>query len=48
MPNPPTTETVKRELSDLRLAFGVLREPFAWLVQAYCMPGSLGAVLAKD
>ena len=32
MPNPQTSETVKRELSDFRLAFGVLREPFAWWV----------------
>jgi CysZ protein len=30
MPYRPTNVTVKRELSDLRLAFGVLREPFAW------------------
>jgi uncharacterized protein involved in cysteine biosynthesis len=42
MPHPPTTETVKRELSDLRLAFGVLREPFAWWV---LLAGLVGTVL---
>lgn len=42
MPQPLTTGTVKRELSDLRLAFGVLREPFAWWV---LLAGLVGTVL---
>lgn len=41
MPIPPTPETVKRELSDLRLAFGVLREPFAWGVLLVGLVGTL-------
>ncbi|MFN5580437.1 MAG: EI24 domain-containing protein, partial [Akkermansiaceae bacterium] len=41
MPLPPTPETVKRELSDLRLAFGVLREPFAWWVMLVGLVGTL-------
>ncbi len=41
MPHPPTTVTVKRELSDLRLAFGVLREPFAWWVLLAGLVGTL-------
>jgi len=41
MPLPPTPEIVKRELSDLRLAFGVLREPFAWLVLLAGLVGTL-------
>lgn len=41
MPHPPTTETVKRELSDFKLAFGVLREPFAWLVLLAGLVGTL-------
>ncbi len=42
MPHPPTSEAVKRELSDLRLAFGVLREPFAWWV---LLAGLVGTML---
>jgi uncharacterized protein involved in cysteine biosynthesis len=38
---PPAHETVKRELSDLRLAFGVLREPFAWWVMLVGLVGTL-------
>jgi CysZ protein len=41
MPLPRTPETVKRELSDLRLAFGVLREPFAWGVLLAGLVGTL-------
>lgn len=41
MPLPSTTGTVKRELSDLGLAFGVLREPFAWWVMLAGLAGSL-------
>lgn len=41
MPQPPTSETVKRELSDFRLAFGVLREPFAWWVLLAGLVGTL-------
>jgi CysZ protein len=41
MPLSPTPETVKRELSDLRLALGVLREPFAWWVLLAGLAGTL-------
>ncbi len=41
MPLPATTRTVKRELGDLGLAFGVLREPFAWWVMLLSLAGTL-------
>ena len=39
MPYP--AEAVKSELSDLRLAFGVLREPYAWWVMFLGLVGTL-------
>lgn len=41
MPLQPATRTVKHELSDLALAFGVMREPFAWMVMLLGLAGSL-------
>ena len=43
MPHPTETETeaVKRELSDFRLAFSVLREPYAWWVMFLGLVGTL-------
>ncbi len=41
MPIPATTRTVKHELGDLALAFGVLREPFAWWVMLLSLAGTL-------
>lgn len=41
MPNPIEHETVKREISDFRLAFSVLREPYAWWVMLLGLVGTL-------
>lgn len=41
MPLRPATRTVKHEIGDLALAFGVLREPFAWAVMLLGLVGSL-------
>jgi uncharacterized protein involved in cysteine biosynthesis len=40
MPLPTTTKLVKRELGDLGLACGVLREPFAWWVMGLSLAGT--------
>jgi len=37
----PATRTVKHEISDIALAFGVVREPFAWGVMLLGLAGSL-------
>lgn len=37
----PATRTVKHEISDFALAFGVMREPFAWAVMMLGLVGSL-------
>lgn len=41
MPIPEANRIVKRELGDLALAFGVLREPFAWWVMLLSLAGTL-------
>jgi len=41
MPLKPATRTAKSEISDLALAFGVMREPFAWVVMLVGVVGSL-------
>jgi uncharacterized protein involved in cysteine biosynthesis len=40
MPLPTTTKLVNRELGDLGLACGVLREPFAWWVMGLSLAGT--------
>jgi len=40
MPLPSATRTVGKELGDLRLAFGVLRVPFAWGVMFLSLAGT--------
>lgn len=41
MPLKPATQTVQHEISDFTLAFGVMREPFAWAVMLLGLAGSL-------
>lgn len=41
MPLQPATRTVKHEISDLSLAFGVMKEPFAWIVMILGLVGTM-------